>query len=288
MRWLVVMALASACGCASYELIEDIAYDDRYGERTRLDLYLPDPPIADAPLVIMIHGGAWRLGSKELLTDAAARVAHTGYAVAAINYRLAPDNPYPLPFQDVFCALGFLESRADEYSIDLDRIAVMGYSAGGHLSLMMALAEPTGDFEPDCPTVPTVRPAAVLSQAGPSDLRLYGDADSIEDLIGGSQTEFPGRYDRASPVTHASPDDPPTLLIYGSDDLLVPYEQAEAIDTALSAVGVDVRVMKIRGAGHLVNPGGDLYEAGVPITSSQGPEAWAAQMDFLDDRLRAQ
>jgi acetyl esterase/lipase len=285
MRWLIIAALVVSAGCASYELIEDVSYDDRYGERTRMDLYLPDPPIADAPLIIMIHGGGWRYYSKEALRDQAARIADTGYAVAAINYRLVPEGQYPAMFQDIFCALGYLESRANEYAIDIDRTAVMGYSAGGHLSLMLAMAEPTGDFEPDCPTPPTIRPRAVVSEAGPSDLRLYGSADAIEDLIGGSQSQFPDRYDRASPVTHASPDDPPALLIYGTDDLLVPFEHAEAITDALDDVGVDNRLMKIRGGGHLLNPGADLFETGAPITSSQGPEAWAALMDFLDERL---
>lgn len=284
-RALLMLTAAAACACASYDVIEDVSYDERHGEATTLDIYLPSPRTPNTPLIMMIHGGGWSLGSKRHFDDHGPRLAHAGYAVASINYRLVPDGAYPLLFQDVFCALGFLQDNADEYSIDPTQIGVTGYSAGGHLASLLGTAEPTGDFEPDCGHVPAFRPAAVVSGAGPTDLSLYPDTGSIRDLLGGTLKQVPDVYERASPVTHVSADDPPFLLIYGSDDLFVPFEHAEVMHEALEEVGNDVRLMRIRGAGHLLNPGADLYDAVIPIVSADTPEAWAAMLDFFDDHL---
>jgi len=281
---LAAVVAGATAGCASYELIENVSYDERNGERGRLDLYLPDPrPAGDVPLIVLIHGGGWRTGSKDIMNQQAPRWAHAGYAVAAINYRLVPRGAYPLLIQDVFCALGFLESQANEYSFDLDRIGATGYSAGAHLAMLLGYAAPTGDFEPDCGTIPTVRPAAVVSGAGPSDLTLYDDPQAVTEFLGGTRAEVPDIYQLASPVNHVTADDPPTLLIYGTDDLIVPYEHAQAIDKALGDAGVDHRLMTIRGAGHLLNPGADLADAVFPIVSNEGPEGFAATLDFFDD-----
>lgn len=282
------LALLGWLGCTDVEVTHDVSYDDRFGEATTMDVYVPGDVRPDSPAVMLIHGGGWRSFSKAIYTDQARRLADTGYVVASINYRLVPDGGrYPNIFRDCFCALGFLQTNAADYSIDPLRIAVAGYSAGGHLTGLLALAEPTGDFAPDCATPPLFAPAAGIDGAGPSDLTLYGDNDVISDLLGGREDEVPERYQLASPVNHVDADDPPMLLLHGSDDLFVPYEHTEVLERALEQVGVDVRVLRLRGGGHLTNPAGDLVDAVLPLTASDAPEAWAATIDFLDDTLGA-
>ncbi len=284
---LACFAVASI-GCSDVYFIGDVAYDVRYGEATTMDLYLPRDVAPSSPAVMLIHGGGWRILSKSIYSDAAYRLADAGFVVASINYRLVPDGgAYPNLFQDCFCALGFLQANADAYSIDPQRIAVGGYSAGGHLASLLALAEPVGDFEPDCPTPPGFTPAAGIDGAGPSDLTLYDGADAVEELLGGTLGEVPERYQFASPVNHVDADDPPMLLIHGTDDLFVPYQHTEVLERALDNVGVDVRVLRMRGGGHIINPGGDLIDAVLPLTSADGPEGWAATLDFLDETLGA-
>lgn len=283
---LVLLALVAACACADYTLIEDIPYDQRHGERTTLDVYLPEPPPPPgSPAVILIHGGGWSSGSKDHFADEGERLADAGYVGFSINYRLVPEGAYPNLFQDVYCALGFIEENADEYFVDTSRIAVMGYSAGAHLAGLLGTTGPEGDFAPDCGTTSTIRPAAVISGAGPSDLTLFPDNPATEDLLGGDKDELPDLYRIASPLTYVTPDDPPFLLIHGTDDLIVRYEHAEVMEEALQEAGVDVRVLKVRGGGHIINPGADLIDAALVQTVTDTPEAWPAVLDFLDDTL---
>ncbi len=273
-----------ASACADAERIEDISYDDRYGERTLLDLYVPNRPLVGAlgsPAILLIHGGGWRLFSKDVYIDQAYRFAHAGYVVASMSYRLAPDDIYPAAIQDSFCALGFLQANAAAYGIDPERITVSGYSAGGHLASMIAVAQPTGDFAPDCPTPPAFPPLAVVSGAGPQNLRDLIEVAPLTTFLGGSSDEFPERYERGSPVTHVASGAPPFLLIHGTDDLIVPIGQAKEMRDSLREVGTAVRLLKLRGGHHLFNPDGSLIDTQTPAMVTDGPEAWAATMDFL-------
>src|SRR5262245_60298797 len=93
-------ALALCLGCSSPTELTDVSYDDRFGEATTMDVFLPSTATGKSPAILMIHGGAWRAGSKEHYHDAAVRMARSGYVAAAINYRLVPDGAYPNGVQD--------------------------------------------------------------------------------------------------------------------------------------------------------------------------------------------
>ena len=123
-----------ALGCVAPVEEHDVAYDERFGGDSSLDLYLPDNGAAAHPTVMFIHGGSWRFGDKDHFENAGRRLARSGYAVASINYRLLPDGVFPHNLEDCLCALAFLRAHAAEYTIDPDRIVVMGYSAGAHLA----------------------------------------------------------------------------------------------------------------------------------------------------------
>ena len=278
---LCVLAFLAFAGCGDVEEILDVGYDVRYGGATSMDVYLPLDGGDRRPAVLMIHGGGWRLFSKSAYTDQAIRLARAGYVTATINYRLVPDGAYPALIQDCVCALAYLRAHADEYGLDPDRVAVLGYSAGGHLASLLGVGIDEPDFEPSCEAGTTGPPNAVVSGAGPQDMRRLPEVDSVTEFLGGTQDEVPERYAAASPITHVHPDAPPYLFIHGTSDAFVDVEQSEDMRAALDELGVETRLLTIAGGGHLFNMSADGTYL-VTMTSTDLPEAWAVTIDFLD------
>jgi acetyl esterase/lipase len=277
-RALLFTALLALGGCSAPTEIHDVQYDPRYG-RTTLDLYLPDDGGARRPTVLLIHGGAWKLGDKEHMRPMAQRLARSGWVAASANYHLLPEGQFPRNFRDVACALSFLQHNADEYGIDPKRIAVTGYSAGGHLSALLGVAWDDPEITADCESGAPIAPAAAFPGAGVYDLRGK-DRDVVRELFGGTEAEVPGRYRQGSPLTHVRPDLPPFLLITGSADWFVGTEGTREMGDALRNAGNDVEVLTLAGGGHLLNPGADPGDMQFSI-SLTSPEAWLALSDFL-------
>jgi len=281
----VAAALAAVTACGDVEEILDRSYDDRFGAATTMDIYAPADGATGRPALMMIHGGGWSKFSKEAYTDNARRFARAGYVTATINYRLVPDGSYPRQIQDCVCALSFLRANADELGIDPDRIAVAGYSAGGHLASLLGVGIDTPDFAPDCQWGPTGPPAAVISGAGPQDMWTMPEVDAVIDMLGGTKEQVPERYDLASPLYHVASGAPPYLLIHGTADLFVDLDQSERMYEALLAAGNDARLLKVPGNGHLFGDGDGGDQQFVIATDT--PEAWAVSIDFLDRTLGA-
>jgi acetyl esterase/lipase len=290
MAWRSCCFAALAACASDVEVVRDVAYDDRHGAATEMDVYLPAgwDDGALRPAVMFVHGGGWRMGSAEAHEGHALRLAESGYVAVSIDYRLVPDGSYPRAMQDTQCALSALRARAADLAIDPDRIAVAGYSAGGHLVSLLGVGFDEPDLVPDCAAGPTAPPAAVISGAGPQDLHgRWGEHDAIVDMIGGSEEEYPERYRAASPITHARPDAPPFLFIHGGDDWFVPIEQSRAMRDALRAEGVDARLLELAGTGHLTALGAGSGTTELGIISIDVPEAWIAIDDFLADTVGA-
>ncbi len=274
-------------GCAAdVEILTGVSYDDRFPQTT-MDVYLPADGATARPAVMFVHGGGWRLGSAAAHAAHAERLAEAGYVTASIDYRLVPDGVYPRQIQDTACALAFLRAHADEWGLDPDRVAIAGYSAGGHLVSLLGVAFDEPDFAPDCAAGPTAPPQAVISGAGPQDLHGLAEADAVRDMLGGTEEEVPERYDRASPITHARADAPPFMFVHGTDDWFVPVDQSRDMRDALRAEGVDARVLELSGIGHLTGVGGDGGRSEFGMMSVDEPEAWLAQLDFLADTVGA-
>ncbi len=284
--WPLLLLLAAAA-CDAPEVRRDVPYDPRHGAATTLDLHLPGSTTTDRPAIVMIHGGGWRSFSKDVYDDQAQRLAGAGYVVANINYRLVPDGTYPVVMQDSLCALAYVRNHAAELGVDPDRVALYGYSAGGHLAALLGVAADEPDFQPDCAEGGTGAPQAVIAGAGPMDLAELESAQAVYELIGGRLDELPERYERASPLARVAAGAPPMLLQHGEGDLFVPIEQSYAMRDALRAVGTDARVLELAGAGHVVGPGGSPGRQDVVVTSQDTPEAWAATIGFLDATLGA-
>jgi acetyl esterase/lipase len=278
MRWLALAAAFAVACAAALPVHTDVRYDERYGDDTALDVYEADG-VGPHPAVMLIHGGAWIGGDKSEYTDAAKRLAKSGYVAATINYRLAPKGEYPKLVQDCLCALSYLRANAKVYHLDPDRVAVMGYSAGGHLASLIGVAWDDPMHQPDCEWGPTGAPRAVISGAGASDLRGQ-DNFITHELFGKGPDEIPDAYAHASPITHVGPGKPPYLLVGGDADWFVGQDQADNMRDALVKAGNDAKVYRVAGGGHITQTGidGQLIGGESDLTA----ESWIVIIDFLD------
>lgn len=234
---------------------------------------------------MLVHGGGWHEGAKEQLNGLAVRLAGEGFVVATINYRLGKNGAYPKAVQDCRCALAFLKANADELKILPSKIAVLGYSAGGHLASLLAVENNPNETAPDCAWGMNDAPRAVVAAAAPQDLTLLSWADEVQRFLGGTLANLPARYLEASPLAHVSAGEPPFLLIHGNQDALVPLEHGKRMREALAAAGNDVTLMTLNGGGHVLNPGVNAGHWNWEDYSLDSPEAWLALRDFLGRNL---
>lgn len=256
----------------------DVAYAGTRNPRHRLDIYLPglpklpeqprtDKPRTDRPrtdklpVIVFFHGGAWMQGDK---SDGAARLmpfVRTGrYAGISVGYRLSGEVPWPAQIHDAKAAIRWIRANAGRYGLDADRIGVWGRSAGGHLALMLGVSAGLPELEGTLGshTAVSSRVAAVASFSGVTDLlALIGKPSDLDRtkpdapealLIGGSLPENPARATAASPLAYASANDAPALIVHGTADRTVPYDQAVRMDTALRQAGVPSYLVTVQGA----------------------------------------
>jgi acetyl esterase/lipase len=222
----------------------DIPYAGTDHERQRLDLYLPKEPHADTlPLLVFIHGGAWLGGDRRGGAGQVMRFVESGdYVGASIGYRLSGDATWPSQIHDCKAAVRWLRAHAEEYGIDSDRIGVMGTSAGGHLVALLGTSGDVAEVEGDLGEYDAVssRVTCVVDYFGPADLLTMGDYPSQIDhnaanspesrLLGGAVQEVAERAREASGVTYVTADDPPFLILHGTEDMIVPFHQSVELD----------------------------------------------------------
>jgi acetyl esterase/lipase len=240
-------------------LHRDLAYVPGGHERQKLDLYLPTGG-TNLPLIIHIHGGAFRAGSKE--QGAPVGYLRLGYAVASINYRLSQHAKFPAQIEDCKAAVRWMRAHAAEYRLDPDRVAAMGSSAGGHLAAMLGTTGDTREFDVGANLEQSSRVQAVVDYFGPTDFlqmdahrpangMVHDTANSPEsELIGGPIQENKEKTAKANPITYVTPGDPPFLICHGDQDPLVPHHQSILLEAALRKAGVPVTFYTVKGAGH--------------------------------------
>lgn len=214
-----------------------------------LDLLVPegDGPF---PVAVWIHGGGWHSGSRQPEGDLlAGRFLPRGIALAAIDYRLTPTAPFPAQLDDCKAALAWLRANAARFSIDTERIGLLGHSAGAHLCMLLAVTDHDQWIK------------AAVCWSPPCDLdRVRGEwppttfAWNPNDPF--CRTFFPGgRYDdgfarEASPTTHLHGAMPPMLVVHGERDTVVPFAQAARFAELGRAAGSDVTFRVAPDRGH--------------------------------------
>jgi acetyl esterase/lipase len=244
---------------ANATTLRDLAYVTNGHVRQTLDLYLPKSKKRTS-LVIMIHGGGFRGGSREQMNPVP--FLNEGYAAASIDYRLSGDAIFPAQIEDCKAAVRWLRHNAERYNLDPDRFAVWGTSAGGHLAAMLGTTGETRMFDVGEHLDVSSRVQAVADWFGPTDLlqmdahRLpggmvhngRGSPESL--LIGGALQENQEKAARANPITYITPSAPPFLIAHGDRDPLVPHHQSELLEAALKAARVPVTLYTVKNAGH--------------------------------------
>ncbi|HEU5117359.1 MAG TPA: alpha/beta hydrolase, partial [Isosphaeraceae bacterium] len=204
------------------EQANDIVYREVDGRELKLDLARPsgDGPF---PGLVAIHGGGWRAGDKSAMRPLLAEAARHGYVAISPQYRFAPNSPFPAQIHDVKAAVRWLKGHAKEYHLDADHIGAVGFSAGGHLSLMLGVTDRDDGLEGEASEdAPDTRIQAVVNYFGPSNLGAENIPDPVKpmlkDLLGGAPAEKPELTKQASPLTFVTSDDPPTLTFQGTKD----------------------------------------------------------------------
>lgn len=246
-----LMLLGATTPAEIAPVLRDATYSRIEGKALRLDLYRPATDRV-VPVVIHMHGGGWSRGARPASGNGFRPWLDSGYAVVAIQYRLAGEAKAPAAVQDVRCAMAWVARHADELLIDPDRIVLTGASAGGHLALVAGMLQPGNPIDtPACRDAP--RAVAIVNQSGPSDLRPQGDgARESASIAGwvGTGPEAQSLRAAMSPVVQAHADMPPVFQIHGDADPVVPLHSATVLKERLDELGVANGLHIVGGGGH--------------------------------------
>ncbi len=242
-------------------LIGNIPYANDTLKKHLLDIYLPPVKKASYPLIVWIHGGAWMLNDKYAdmgyMTQTLKTFANSGYAVASIDYRYSTTVPFPAQIQDCNQAFQFLYDNAAKYKLDKNRIAVIGFSAGGHLASLLALSNNNyiKSFYPNGKK-PGFKIRLCLDFYGPSDLLTLKGNDSndpknpITLLLGAKAIDRPDLAKKASPITYIDKNDPPFLIVQGEKDESVNPDESISLNLKLKNAGIRSELIIVPGAPH--------------------------------------
>lgn len=256
--------------------IKDISYVTNGTPPQKLDLYVPAKPTG--PLLVWIHGGGWRGGSKA--NPPGLPLVEKGITVASVEYRFSQVAIFPAQIEDCKAAIRWLRAHASEYGYDPKRIGVWGASAGGHLVALLGVTGQVKDFDVGENLDQSSAVQCVIDWFGPADFPAYDPAlptpmvqrenpeSVISLLLGGPVSQKLELAKRASPVNWVTKDAAPMLIMQGTKDPLVPLDQSQRLADKLKAAGAEVTLEVIEGVGH----------GGAEFTS---PERLKLMTDFL-------
>ena len=231
----------------------EMPYQTVAGVQLKLDLAVPSEGAGPYPVVVCLHGGGWSMGGKGSFRKYLPEFANRGYAAAAIQYRLAPEHPYPAPIEDVHAAIRYLRANAKRWNLDPSRVTILGASAGAHLALLAGFENRSSVN-------------AIIDISAPTDLRDWRmgpvaeqtlikttaktSAMLIAELLGATDPAV------ASPVAQVRPGGVPVLIFHWKQDQAVAVEQPQRLIAALAEVKVRHEVVWLEGRGHaLAGPG---------------------------------
>ncbi|MCF7845473.1 MAG: alpha/beta hydrolase [Candidatus Pacebacteria bacterium] len=237
----------------------DLKYSSVESDAVKLDLYFPEKTCnGKLPLIVMIHGGAFKAGDKypadtSFLTD-------NCYAVASINYRLSDEAIFPAGNYDVKSAVRWLRANADKYNLDSENFGVMGGSAGGYYSSFLGTTGDIKDFDAGDNLEYSSAVQAVVNQYGIADFSTLAQNRKDLELPGSIvESNYLGcdirsadctNAVKASPINYVSKEDPPFFILHGEEDTQIPINQSQDFYKKLQNTGVISEFISIPGAGH--------------------------------------
>jgi len=246
---------------AGTTMLENIPYANDTLKKHMLDIYMPPVKTLSYPLIIWIHGGAWMLNDKHAdmsyMTNTIKAFLNNGYVLASIDYRNSTTAPFPAQIQDCNQAIEYLFENAAQYNIDESKIALIGFSAGGHLASLVGLSNNNfvKSFYHDGKKL-QFKISAVLDFYGPSDFSTLNGHDSpdpkspIALLLGGTVAQKTELAKRASPITYIDKKDPPFFIVQGEKDQSVNPDQSILLSTLLKNAHVPNQLTIVPGAPH--------------------------------------
>jgi len=247
----------------------------------KVDIYAPRGITTPNPTVILIHGGGWVNGSKEVAVLNALPYMEMGWSVVNVQYRLARVSLAPAAVEDCRCALRWVIRNAEQYKFDVNKIVITGHSAGGHLSLITGMLNTAAGLDRQCPPPVSnppdpakteVKVAAIVNWYGITDVGDLFEGPNQKNYAVtwmGSQLNRDEIAKRVSPLTYVRAGLPPIITIHGDDDPTVPYAHATHLKAALDKAGVTNQLVTIPGGKH----GG--------FTREEYRTAWEAIRAFL-------
>lgn len=237
----------------TYRVIPNVTYHKANNRENKVDLYLPRGVDGPVPVLMYIHGGGWRGGSKESSVLRLLPWLEKGWAVVNVQYRLAEVSLAPAAVEDCLCALRWVVRNAEEYDIDPDRIVVTGNSAGGHLALTTGMVPASAGLDRECPGNEDLSVAAIINWYGITDVGDLLHGPNMKTYAVTWMGSMPNRFEiaeRVSPLTYVRDGLPPILTIHGDADPTVPYQHGIRLQEELTKAGVSNELHTVRGGGH--------------------------------------
>ncbi len=253
------IAESRAAQPASGSSLSDVEFAHVGNRALQFDLHLPAAK-PRTPLIVCVHGGAWRSGSKKDMP--LGKLVAEGYAVASVDYRLSTEAKFPAQIHDLKAAIRFLRGHGAKWNLPTEKIVIAGDSAGGHLAALVGVSNGNAELEGDIGTDHTqssdvqgivsfygaANLTTILNQSTPHGLSVRVPA--LELLLGDQPTNAPALARLASPVFHVDKNDPPLLLLHGDQDQQMPVNQALELAGAYQKAGAPVQLEIVHGAAH--------------------------------------
>lgn len=248
--WFLLWKLLDPSG--SYDLHQGVAYKQVDSRTFRADIYVPRNAATPPPVVLFVHGGMWSFGKKTDNADLAGFLAQEGIGSVLIDFRTAKGDGFYDQVADVKDAIRWVHAHAAEYGLDPERVGIFGSSSGGHLAGLAAYAEPE-DFGAD-PAGTSSAVQACFLLYGAYDMAMLANngvlPDVVEWYVGADVADHPELYSYYSPAYHIDGSEPPSLIMHGKGDMVIPIEQAEELVARLEGVGVPVDYVPVDVLGH--------------------------------------
>ena len=237
----------------SYRVVPNITYLTANNWEAKLDVYQARDATTPNPTLVYFHGGGWVQGSKEASSLTFLPFLNMGWNVVNVEYRLAKVSLAPAAVQDALCALRWVYRNGKDYNVDLNRLVVMGNSAGGHIALTTGMTPASESLDSLCPGSEELKVAAIINWYGITDVNeLLAGANVRNFAVGwlGGMSNREEIAKRVSPLTYVRAGLPPIISIQGDADPIVPYSQNVRLHQALDKAGTRNQLVTIPGGKH--------------------------------------